>query len=278
MADKSPGKEWIHGLLVTIASLLLLAAAPQRQIFRGASDLLGTILSVPEYPAVVLEKTARETAFWLQDRRGLQSRLETLEEENVRLKVAWSVGSALHLQQELDRLPGYARVTLREPFSWWSEVRINKGLRDGIRSGDPVLQHGFLAGRITSAEAGFAWVELITSSSLMVPVVIEETRDLGVVAGDGEGGLWLLYVPEGRSLTEGMTVSTAMVSEALPPGIKIGSLSPETRRDSNSYLAWRVLPGSTLSHLYALEVLGGTLKEKKPINPVSAPKGGAKLP
>ena len=63
MTDKSPGKEWIHGLLVTIASLLLLAAAPQRQIFRGASDLLGIFLSIPEYPAVVLEKTARESTF-----------------------------------------------------------------------------------------------------------------------------------------------------------------------------------------------------------------------
>ncbi len=278
MADKSPGKEWIHGLLVTIASLLLLAAAPQRQIFRGASDLLGTLLSIPEYPAVVLEKAARETAFWLMDRRTLQKRLENLEEENVRLKLAWSVGSALHLQQELERFFGYARVTLREPLSWWSEVRINKGLRDGIRSGDPVLQNGFLAGRITSAESSFAWVELITSSSLMVPVVIEETRDLGVVAGDGEGGLWLLYVPEGRSLGEGMTVSTAMVSEALPPGIKIGALSSETRRDSNSYLAWRVLPGSSLSQLYALEVLGGTPREKNTGTSPASPKKAEKTP
>ena len=278
MTDKSPGKEWIHGLLVTIASLLLLAAAPQRQIFRGASDLLGMLLKIPEYPAVILEKTARETTFWLKDRRALQKRLETLEEENVRLKLAWSVGSSLQLQQELERFFGYARVTLREPLSWWSEVRINKGLKDGIRSGDPVLQNGFLAGRITSSEASFAWVELITSSSLMVPVVIEETRDLGVVAGDGEGGLWLLYVPEGRSLAGGMTVSTAMVSEALPPGIKIGTLSSETRRDSNSYLAWRVLPGSSLSQLYALEVLGGVLKEKQAEETPTAPKRTEKSP
>ena len=278
MTDKSPGKEWIHGLLVTIASLLLLAAAPQRQIFRGVSDLLGILLSIPEYPAVVLEKTARETAFWIRDKSALQKRLQTLEDENVRLKLAWSVGSALHLRQELDRLPCYARITLREPLSWWSEVRINKGLKDGLRSGDPVLQNGFLAGRVTSAETSFAWVELITSSSLMVPVVIEETRDLGVVAGDGEGGLWLLYVPESRSLAEGMTISTAMVSEALPPGIKIGALSAETRRDSNSYLAWRVWPGSSLSHLYALEVMEGTKTEIKAPKTLPGPKGGEKSP
>lgn len=257
MTEKHLEKEWIHGLLAMIASLLLLAAAPQRQIFKGAVDLVGEILKYPEYPAVVLERGARDFAFWFTDKDALQERLEILEEENVRLKVAWSVGSTLHLRQELDHLYGYARVTLREPLSWWSEVRINKGARDGVFPGAPVLHNGFLVGRVSASEDAYSWVELVTSSSLMVPVVIDETRDLGVVAGDGEGGLWLLYIPEGRSLSEGMNISTAMVSEALPPGIKIGHLSSEIRRTSASYLAWRVIPGAVLTQLYALEVLGG---------------------
>ena len=167
------------------------------------------------------------------------------------------MGSASHLKEELDRYYGYARVTLREPFSWWSEARISKGKSDGVSFGAPVLHNGYLTGRISSLGEDYSWVELITSSSLMVPVVIEETRDLGVVAGDGEGGLWLLYVPEGRAYAEGMTVSTAMVSEALPPGIPVGSLSSEKRKTGGSYYEWKVIPGANLNQLYALELLGG---------------------
>lgn len=257
MAEKHLGKEWIHGLLMIIACLLMLAAAPRKDIFRGAVDVAGSLLRYPEYPAVVLEQGAKNLSSWFAEKSALMGRLDFLEKENSRLKLAWSMGSAAHLREELERYYGYARVTLREPLSWWSEARINKGTSDGVSFGAPVLHNGYLAGRISALEESYSWVELITSSSLMVPVVIEETRDLGVVAGDGEGGLWLLYVPEGRDYSEGMTISTAMVSEALPPGIPVGSLSSHTRRTGGSYYEWKVVPGANLNQLYALEVYGG---------------------
>ncbi len=257
MTEKHLEKEWIHGLIAIIASLLPLAAAPKRHIFRGAADFVGELLRYPEYPAVAAEQTARRISFWFSEKSALQDRLDILEEENVEGSGLWSMGSTRRLQDELDRFYGYGRVTLREPLSWWSEVRINRGTKDGVFSGTPVLHNGYLAGRVSSSEDGYSWVELLTSSSLMVPVVIEETRDLGVVAGDGEGGVWLLYVPEGRSLAGGMEVKTAMVSEALPPGIPVGKLSSESRKTGGAYLEWKVIPGADLSKLYALQVLGG---------------------
>jgi rod shape-determining protein MreC len=256
MTENHLGKEWIHGLLMIIVSLLFLAVAPRKDVFRGAVDVVGEILRYPEYPAAALERSARRLSFWFADKSALKERLDVLEEENTRLRLAWSVGSASHLKQELDRYYGYGRVTLREPLSWWSEVRINRGTADGVFLGAPVLHNGHLVGRISSSESGYSWVELVTSSSLMIPVVIEETRDLGVVAGDGEGGLWLLYVPEGRTFSEGMTVSTAMVSEALPPGIPVGRLSSETRNTGGAYIAWRVIPGANLTQIYAIEIFG----------------------
>lgn len=256
MTEKYSEREWIHGLLALAASLLLLAAAPRREFFRGAVDFVGEVLRYPEYPAVFIERTAREFSVWFADRYVLQERLESLKEENERLNLVWSMQNARNLRRELDGFVRYARITLREPLSWWSEVRINKGVHDGVVVGAPALQSGFLAGRVSSAEDDFAWVELLSSSSLMIPVVIEETRDLGVVAGDGEGGVWLLYVPENRMLRSGMRISTAMVSEALPPGIPLGSLGEERRETSGGYTAWRLLPGASLSQLYALEILG----------------------
>ena len=45
------------------------------------------------------------------------------------------------------------------------------------------------------------------------------------------------------------------VSEALPPGIPLGVLADERRETSDGYTAWRVIPGASLSQLYALEIL-----------------------
>lgn len=248
-------REWIHGFIAVILSLLLLAAAPQRQIFRSAVDVVGTVLSYPESPAVALERGIKRLSLWFTNQRVLQDRLSSLEAEITSLRLLHSMNSASAVVEAMERRIGHARVTLREPLSWWSEVRINRGLQNGVSIGASVLQNGALVGRVRSVGEDSSWVELITSTSSLIPVVIEETRDLGVVAGDGDGGLWLLYVPESRGLSEGMTVSTAMVSEALPPGIPVGKIAAETQDTAGFYRAWRILPQGTLSQLYTLEYL-----------------------
>lgn len=265
MKNTFESREWVHGCIAVILSLLLLAAAPQRQIFQWAVDGVGIILSYPEYPAVVLERSIKRLSLWFADRRALHEKLLALESDNVRLKLSSSMNAARSAVEEMEQSMGHARVTLREPLSWWSEIRINKGSDQGLRAGTAVLQGGALVGRVRSLGASFARVELITSPSSMIPVVIEETRDLGVAAGDGEGGVWLLYVPESRGLAEGMTVTTAMVSEALPPGIPIGKLSSDTQTPVGTSPSWRILSEGTLSKLYTLEYLhdGAAPREKE---------------
>ena len=182
-------REWIHGFIAVILSLLLLAAAPQRQVFRRAVDVVGTVLSYPESPAVALERGLKRLSLWFTNQKTLQDRLASLESENTRLRLLHSMNSASAVVAELERKTGYARVTLREPLSWWSEVRMNRGSQNGVSVGTSVLQNGALVGRVRSVGERSSWVELISSTSSLIPVVIEETRDLGVVAGDGDGGL-----------------------------------------------------------------------------------------
>jgi rod shape-determining protein MreC len=131
---------------------------------------------------------------------------------------------------------------------------LNVGSDKGLKQGDPIFQNGFLIGRIVSVEDRFAWAELVTSSSMMIPVVVEETRDLGVVMGDGEGRVWLHYVPERMGVEVGMTLSTALVSDQLPPGLRIGYISGEILVMPNGHNAWRVNLGADLSRLYAVSL------------------------
>ncbi|HOO86252.1 MAG TPA: hypothetical protein PK442_01000, partial [Synergistales bacterium] len=102
MTEKYSEREWIHGLLALAASLLLLAAAPRREFFRGAVDFVGEVLRYPEYPAVFIERTTREFSVWFADRYVLQERLNTLKEENERLNLVWSMENARNLRRELD--------------------------------------------------------------------------------------------------------------------------------------------------------------------------------
>ncbi len=257
MRLKTLGTDWIHGFVALVLSVLLLAFAPHRELLRDPVTLITVLLSYPETPAAILRDGFRSGAAWFAERKKILDRLQYLEEENVRLGLASHMAGAQTsaIKRQLDMAIEDSRVVFRAPQAWWTEVLIDRGLKDGIRPGTPVLQKGALAGRTTVVENSFSWVELITSSSLMVPAVIEETRDLGVVAGDGQGSVWLLFIPEGRAVRPGMTVSTAMISEILPPGIAIGKLSSQTRTSDGGFVSYRLDTGASLSLLYSVSIL-----------------------
>ena len=263
MADRRLTREWVHGLVAITLGLFLLGASPTVTFLRTLTDLTGNVLSVPEYPVVVTRELVRELYLWSRDKNELARQLELLKDENSKLRIINSVLVAEQIKAELDARMKDARVTLREPDSWWNEVRIDKGFNDGIIMGLPVFQDGFLVGRISSVSTYSSWVELLTSGALMIPVVVEETRELGVVVGDGNGSVLLTYIPEGRGIEKGMKISTALVGELLPPGFPIGVIVEEISASDSGYSTYKITPGASLGELYSISILqhsGGLLE------------------
>jgi rod shape-determining protein MreC len=256
MVDRRLTFEWIHGIVALTLGLVLLGVSPNLDFLRNVVDFVGSVLSVPEHPAVRFREFLRDFYLWSRDKSDLTRQLEALRDENAKLQIANSVLVAEQIKAELDARMEDARVTLREPHSWWNEVRIDKGFNDGIIMGLPVFQDGFLVGRVSSVSTFSSWVELLTSSALMIPVVIEETRELGVVVGDSDGAVLLTYIPEGRGIEKGMKVSTALIGELLPPGIPIGVIADEGEASSgNGYMTYKIAPGAFTSRLYTVSVL-----------------------
>ena len=254
-------KEVIHGLVALATSLLLLALAPQLSVFRTPSDWVGKFLYYPEIPAVFLSDTLRKVSFWFKERADLIAQIQELSQENWVLKLAINKDEVEEIKKKIEQSAEYVRITLRSPENWWTEIRINQGKEKGLQPGFPVLQNGNLVGRITRVEKGYSWAELITSASLFIPVVVDQTRDLGIVTGDGQGDIWLQYIPEGRSIEKNMTVSTALVSESLPPGLPVGKVTGDLRHFSGGFVAYKIEPGADFVQLYSVEVLKGDTEQ-----------------
>ena len=248
-------REWVHGTVALALGLFLLGASPTMTFLRSLINLTGNVLSVPEYPVVMIRELSRDIYLWSRNKNELARRLESLKDENSKLRIINSVLVSEQIKAELDSRTNDARVTLREPNSWWNEFRIDKGFHDGIIMGLPVFQNGFLVGRVSSVSTYSSWVELLTSSALIIPVVVEETRELGVVVGDGNGSVFLTYIPEGRGIESGMKVSTALVGELLPPGLPIGVILKETTTSGNGYATYKITPGASLGTLYSVSIL-----------------------
>ena len=149
-----------------------------------------------------------------------------------------------------------AVVTLRYPQDWWQEFRIDKGTRNGVAENAAVTSEGYFVGRVVRAGENYAWVELVTSSSFLLAAVVDQTRDLGVVNGDGAGRLNLLYIPEERRLSRGMTVSTSLMNDLIPPGLPIGTIIG-VDKNKEGYTEMKLSAGAHLTQLYNVEVFTG---------------------
>ena len=249
---RSTAREMVHGLTALILALFLLGVSSGLGIVKNIVDLWGSLLFIPEYPAVVLRGIYINWRSRSQNVEWLNSEVTRLRNENAALRLELAKLGGEKVFASADKEARTARVTLRAPMSWWSEIRIDRGEHDNITQGLPVFSRGYLVGRVSSVSAMSSWAELITSPSFMIPAVIEETRELGVVAGDGTGAVVLRYVPAGRGVRVGMKVSTAMIGEQLPPGLPIGTIAGEFGTGADGYATYRIEPGADMSGFYTV--------------------------
>ncbi len=235
----------VLGLLVA-ASLILVTASfgdGLRSIERGALEVLGPI---QEGASSVL-KPLRDAAGWVGDTLDAKGEVEDLREERDRLRREAIAGRAalrenerlralLEMDQRLsleDQGLVEARVYGRSPNVWYSTVTVNKGTRDGVREGDPVINGAGLVGRVRVASGSSAQILLITDADSGVSAKITESRgSTGIVetaVGDPRD-LRLNFLGRDDEAREGQTVVTSgTVSQRypsfFPEGIPIGRIT-----------------------------------------------------
>jgi rod shape-determining protein MreC len=235
----------VLGLLVA-ASLILVTASfgdGLRSIERGALEVLGPI---QEGASSVL-KPVRDAAGWVGDTLDAKGEVEDLREERDRLRReliaardATQQNQQLRALLEMDQRLGLedqglveARVYGRSPTVWYSTVTVNKGTRDGVREGDPVINGAGLVGRVRVASGSSAQILLITDADSGVPAKVTGSRGspgtVETAVGD-PNDLRLNYFGRGDEVREGQTVVTSgTVSQRypsfFPEGIPIGRIT-----------------------------------------------------
>ncbi len=101
-------------------------------------------------------------------------------------------------------------------------ITINRGARDGIALGMPVVTGQGLVGRILNVSANASRVLLITSRDSAVSARLQSTRVEGSVQGQTAGNLRMTMIPLGQPLTVGDLVITSGLGGNFPPDVIIG--------------------------------------------------------
>ena len=261
----------VLGLLVA-ASLILVTASfgdGLRSIERGALEVLGPI---QEGASSVL-KPVRDAAGWVGDTLDAKGEVEDLREERDRLRreliaaegAAQENGELRKLLDMDERLSldqqglVEARVYGRSPTAWYSTVTVNKGTKDGVREGDPVINGAGLVGRVRVASGSSAQILLITDGDSGVAAKINGVDAASGVVETAVGDprdLRLNFLRSGDDVREGQSVVTSgTISQRypsfFPEGIPIGRIT-EVDQDEGSV---HVRPFADLRRLEHVQIL-----------------------
>jgi len=143
-------------------------------------------------------------------------KLNLLKKDNIRLR------EILSLQNSSKNDKISAAVISRKTGSWWRQIILNKGSKDGVEIGSTVIGPGGLLGRVTNTSLFTSSVTLLTSPESKVGVWVDRIQINGLLVGLGDDFPSLILYSKDADIKVGDFVSSSPASTLLPPNIPIG--------------------------------------------------------
>jgi len=156
----------------------------------------------------------------LKQRNALLSltlaKMRELETENKRLR------SLVGFKKKLSAGGIAARVIGRGSTDWHKTIIIDKGKKHGIRERMPCATAKGLIGSVAEVGPVSSKVMLITDPNSRVGVVLQSSRESGVLIGFPEGKCKVIYLSLDGDIKDGERVLTAGFSAFFPKALPVG--------------------------------------------------------
>jgi rod shape-determining protein MreC len=143
-------------------------------------------------------------------------KLNLLKKDNTRLR------KILYLQESSNIDSISAAVISRKTGSWWRQIVLNKGSKDGVEIGSTVIGPGGLLGRVNSTSLLTSSVVLLTSPQSKVGVWLDRIQINGLLVGSGVDYPNLILYSKDVDIKVGDFISSSPASTLFPPNIPIG--------------------------------------------------------
>jgi len=201
--------------------------------------------------------------------RGELLRLQTLEEENRRLRALFEGAKSQPYTYHFAELISVAL----DPFS--HQVVIDRGSSDGVRPGQAVIDGLGVMGQVEDVQRHFASVRLISDPSHALPVQINRSGLRAVAFGMGETDrLSLPNVSREADVREGDLIVTSGLGNRFPSGYPVAVVTAIDREEGRTFAQVEARPLAALDR--GREVLLIDLPEPMPepeqVDPAGVPE------
>lgn len=161
--------------------------------------------------------------------KEIQNRYHELELENLRLR------KFVNFTNQLSETYVAAQIIARDPSPWFKTIIIDKGSKDGLTKGSPVLVSEGIVGQIIKVAGKYSRVLLITDRNSAVDALVQNTRVRGMVKGNNENNCSFVYALRKDEVKEGEMIVSSGLDQVFPKGLKIGRVLKVTKVHSKLF-------------------------------------------
>lgn len=182
----------------------------------------------------------------------LKSRLVGLEEvikQNTRLE------KLLKFQRNSIYSSVVANVIGRNPSYWNASLAIDKGSRDGIRQGFPVVNELGVIGKIAEVGLHTSKVLLLSDPEFSIAAITQDSRENGLISGSLSGECRMRYMNPQARIGQGEKIVTSLLSSSFPAGLLIGEVVEVYESSKDSSIEGIVHPAVSLSQIEEVLVI-----------------------
>jgi len=237
------------GILRPLTSVLMAPLSPLAGLFTSGADAASELADEPmDYAA--LQERNRELEGAVAELQVEIVRLREIEREYERLRGLLNYSNA-HPDQTLVT----AKVIARDTSGYLRWVIINRGTRDGIQIGNPVISELGLVGRVEDVAANAAWVRLAIDPGSAINARLQNARAEGTIVGLLQGGLRMELIPQEAVIETGDLALTSGLGGTFPAGIVIGQVLTVRRQPAALFQEAEIRPTVDYAHLELVSVI-----------------------
>ncbi len=194
-----------------------------------------------------------------EDNKRLWAQLEQYKEiiDDSREAIAISVRlqKLLDFKEANDYPTVAARIIGKDPSLWFNNVIIDRGTSDGVDSGMPVVTGAGIVGQVYEVSTDYSKVLLTIAPSSAMDVIIQNSRERGILKGTGENSYRLNYILKKINISKGDYIVTAGYGGMFPTGLPVGTVSKVIRKPRGMFLEVEVTPAVDFTTLENLLVI-----------------------
>jgi rod shape-determining protein MreC len=193
-----------------------------------------------------------------QENQRLREETKWLRQENHRYLEAYMqyqrLQQLLNFREQTPLDIVTAEVVGRNANSWTEIIYINRGTRDKVVKGLPVVTHEGLVGQEIHAAPTLSQVMLLTDFRSGVDALVQRTRATGIVTGRGRNIAELKFLPVGADLQSGDRLISSGMGGVFPKGLIIGEIR-DIHQNGQPIQQVEIHPSVDFSHLEEVLVL-----------------------